>query len=500
MAEKTLKEIIDFSRNYGICATHDEWKRVFLKKEMYDTLDVCYNNILKDLEKKGVTSHYVKRNGINVCVRPKLKNILRPFNYFAPKFTKVVIIGESPYPKIGRADGLAFSYKGKVKDSLKNILACLHEQSLIDSVPNTINSLESYAQQGILLLNKYLTSTPEIVKLQNEVYVKSSTSDVHLFWDVFTRQVLQYLIDLKQGEYLSIVGFGKQAEDLINSLDLKGTKTYIWSHPSPMSTINNDVKNEKHFIHCTHFNSINNDLIGFNLEPIEWDPNYKLEVKNDKIYKIAFASDGGCKNNGGLLSTAASAAYFPTIFRKDLNLIKGMYGRQIYGFKYIYDPDSFNLRPDTTDPIEVSNERAEYIGVMLGLCEVLRFAKTTQKKFKVVIVLDNMNVLKAVTQRVWTWSERDFKDVENVDLVRILHSMLLELAMYFDKPGSPQDKLISKDQQEDKEYDPAWWGVIAIHQKSHTTPTGLDAMQKEFWYMNDVVDKETVKLNRVVSL
>ncbi len=70
---------------------------------------------------------------------------------------KVVILGQDPYHGPGQAHGLAFSVPEgvKVPPSLVNIYKELHSDLGVDIPPH--GNLESWARQGVLLLNNALT-------------------------------------------------------------------------------------------------------------------------------------------------------------------------------------------------------------------------------------------------------------------------------------------------------------------------------------------------------
>jgi uracil-DNA glycosylase len=79
-------------------------------------------------------------------------NIFACFTYFEVNDTKVVILGQDPYPTIGRADGLSFSFGdgSRPKDSLKNIFKELCQDL---GIVRTNTKLADWAKQGVLLLN-----------------------------------------------------------------------------------------------------------------------------------------------------------------------------------------------------------------------------------------------------------------------------------------------------------------------------------------------------------
>ena len=72
------------------------------------------------------------------------------------KRVRAVILGQDPYPRRGRAHGLAFSTAdGSRPPSLRNILAELHDDCGHE-MP-TGGSLKPWAKHSVLLLNTVLT-------------------------------------------------------------------------------------------------------------------------------------------------------------------------------------------------------------------------------------------------------------------------------------------------------------------------------------------------------
>ena len=95
---------------------------------------------------------------------------------------KVVILGQDPYHGIGEANGLAFSVNDGVKipPSLKNIYKELHDDLGVE-IPNTGN-LESWAKEGVLLLNSVLT-----------VEKDKPASHKNIGWETFTDSIIKKL-------------------------------------------------------------------------------------------------------------------------------------------------------------------------------------------------------------------------------------------------------------------------------------------------------------------
>lgn len=91
-------------------------------------------------------------------VTPTYSNIMRVFAQPISQI-KVVIVGQDPYPGVGQAQGLAFSVTSEVLPaSLKNIFRELGDDLKLAERIN--GDLNDWAQQGVFLLNRVLTTTP----------------------------------------------------------------------------------------------------------------------------------------------------------------------------------------------------------------------------------------------------------------------------------------------------------------------------------------------------
>lgn len=135
---------------------------------------------------------------------------------------KVVILGQDPYHGIGEANGLAFSVNDgiKIPPSLKNIYKELHDDLGIE-IPNTGN-LESWAKEGVLLLNSVLT-----------VEKDKPASHKNIGWETFTDSIIKKLNERDKPIVFILWGnFAKSKKELItNPKHLVLTS----SHPSPFS-------------------------------------------------------------------------------------------------------------------------------------------------------------------------------------------------------------------------------------------------------------------------
>jgi uracil-DNA glycosylase len=163
-------------------------------------------------------------------VYPGVKDIMRCFSFSDLDELKVVILGQDPYINAGEAHGLAFSVPDGVRlpPSLRNVYKCL--TAIYGSCPPSGN-LESWAQQGVLLLNTALT-------------VRAGASGSHIrLWAGFTEELLTTISAVKQ-EVVYIL-WGEKAKAYIDCIDLDKNLVLSYSHPSPLS--------RKDFSACPNF-------------------------------------------------------------------------------------------------------------------------------------------------------------------------------------------------------------------------------------------------------
>ncbi|WP_407492942.1 uracil-DNA glycosylase [Pseudooceanicola sp. MF1-13] len=170
----------------------------------------------------------------------------------APDDTRVVILGQDPYPTPGHAHGLAFSVEPDVRPlprSLSNIYKEM--DSDLGGHPAT-GDLRHWARQGVLLLNTALT-----------VPAGNAGGHAKLGWSDLTRQVLTRLSDAPR----AFVLWGKPAQsfDRYITPPTSGPDHLILRspHPSPLSA-------RRGFFDSRPFSSVNNWLSERGLPPIDW--------------------------------------------------------------------------------------------------------------------------------------------------------------------------------------------------------------------------------------
>lgn len=164
---------------------------------------------------------------------------------------KAVILGQDPYHGKGQAHGLCFSVPPGIVSppSLVNIFKELHND--IGMPMPGHGNLESWADQGVLLLNATLT-----------VRANQAGSHQNKGWESFTDAVIQKISEDREGVVFILWGRYAQAkESMINA---KRHHILKAAHPSPFSA-------HSGFFGCRHFSKTNEILQGMGLEPINWE-------------------------------------------------------------------------------------------------------------------------------------------------------------------------------------------------------------------------------------
>ena len=138
----------------------------------------------------------------------------------SPAQTRVLILGQDPYPTAGHAMGLAFSITANTRPlprSLSNIFKELQDDlNLIHSH----GDLTDWAQQGVLLLNTAL-SVPQGV----------AGGHAQLGWHKLAAQV----IDLVSQKPTAFILWGAQARAMAQHIRPGAHLIVTSAHPSPLS-------------------------------------------------------------------------------------------------------------------------------------------------------------------------------------------------------------------------------------------------------------------------
>ncbi len=186
-------------------------------------------------------------------VYPEHANVFRAFELTSFANTCVVILGQDPYHGPGQAHGLSFSVPQGVTapPSLKNIFKELYSEGerVLPDLKTVSGNLESWAAQGVLLLNTVLT-------------VRQSDAGSHQKkgWEQFTNAVITSLNE--HPDRVVFILWGKQAEKKKTLIDDRHT-LIVSVHPSPLSA-------SRGFFGSRPFSLANAALIESGRLPVEW--------------------------------------------------------------------------------------------------------------------------------------------------------------------------------------------------------------------------------------
>ncbi|MBV1910478.1 MAG: uracil-DNA glycosylase [Kangiellaceae bacterium] len=199
------------------------------------------------------TMEYVaNRREQGITVYPEEKFVFSALSETPFDQVKVVILGQDPYHGPNQAHGLCFSVLPGVKTppSLVNIYKELKQDIDGFEIPNH-GYLQSWAKQGVLLLNTVLTVE------QGEAH-----SHKKLGWEKFSDNVIEQLNEYR--ENIVFLLWGAHAQKKGARIDQQKHHILKAPHPSPLSA-------HRGFLGCQHFSETNRILTELNQTVIDWD-------------------------------------------------------------------------------------------------------------------------------------------------------------------------------------------------------------------------------------
>lgn len=214
------------------------------------------NDWLVPLESEFKKSYYrelynfIREEYSQRAVYPPSDEIFSALHLTPLKDVKVVILGQDPYHEPGQAHGLCFSVKPgqDIPPSLENIYKELHDD-LGCYIPNN-GFLESWAKQGVLLLNTVLT-----------VRAHAANSHQGKGWEHLTDAIIEAVNE--QDRPIVYMLWGRPAQSKIPMLTNPKHLILKAPHPSPLSAY-------RGFFGCRHFSEANRFLQDNGLEPVNW--------------------------------------------------------------------------------------------------------------------------------------------------------------------------------------------------------------------------------------
>jgi uracil-DNA glycosylase len=190
-------------------------------------------------------------------VYPGEKNVFRAFEDCAFNDVRVVILGQDPYASKGQAMGRAFAVPKStdVPPSLKNIFEEVRRDCPDGLMPKP--TLESWASQGVFLLNTTLT-------------VKDGCFNSHAKTGWKKAVTIPTLKKLSaEREHLVFMLWGRHAGRFERYLDKQRHLVLKASHPSPRSVARSS-RSVASFEKCRHFREANKYLREHAIEPVNW--------------------------------------------------------------------------------------------------------------------------------------------------------------------------------------------------------------------------------------
>ncbi|MFB9556412.1 uracil-DNA glycosylase [Streptomyces roseoviridis] len=162
---------------------------------------------------------------------------------------RVLIVGQDPYPTPGMAIGLSFAVAPEVRSlpgSLENIFRELNTDLGLPRPSN--GDLTPWTRQGVLLLNRALTTAP-----------RKPGAHRGAGWEAVTEQAIRALA--ARGKPLVSILWGRDAR---NARPLLGDLPAVESaHPSPMSA-------DRGFFGSRPFSRTNELLLRQGAQPVDW--------------------------------------------------------------------------------------------------------------------------------------------------------------------------------------------------------------------------------------
>ncbi len=192
---------------------------------------------------------------IDVVLQGETRQILPPdgqrfaaLNLITPAQTRVVILGQDPYPTPGHAMGLAFSVTQGTQPLPRSLLNIFKELRDDIDVSRSTGDLTDWARQGVLLLNTALS-----------VPARLAGGHGKLGWERLAAEV----IDRVSQTPTVFILWGKPAQSMARHIRPGAHLVLTAAHPSPLSAY-------RGFFGSRPFSQTNDWLAAQGQNPINW--------------------------------------------------------------------------------------------------------------------------------------------------------------------------------------------------------------------------------------
>lgn len=193
---------------------------------------------------------FLKQEYSQQTIYPDMYHIYSALELTPYEEVKVVILGQDPYHGPNQAHGLSFSVQPGVKTppSLMNMYKEL--QADLGYPPVAHGFLESWAKQGVLLLNTVLTVR------NGQAYSHRGQG-----WETLTDAIIKKLND--RDKPIVFILWGKPAQEKIKMIDTSKHIIIKSPHPSPLAA-------HRGFFGSKPFSKTNQALEQLGETPINW--------------------------------------------------------------------------------------------------------------------------------------------------------------------------------------------------------------------------------------
>ena len=186
-----------------------------MKHPIFQPVHPSWFPILEPLQDDIVTTFDLVSKGQYI---PAIDRIFAPLSVAIDE-VKVVIVGQDPYPNAEYADGFAFSVRPEISPFPASLINVFKElESDLGSPMPTDGNLERWALQGVLLINRTLTTIPG----ESHAHQKSG-------WMAITEVIIR---EVASRGAVAILwgGNAQQMSDYFES-----SRVIKSAHPSPLS-------------------------------------------------------------------------------------------------------------------------------------------------------------------------------------------------------------------------------------------------------------------------
>lgn len=185
---------------------------------------------------------------------PTTSNVFKAFTMCKARDTVAVFLGQDPYPQKGVATGILFGNSATTsEEELSPSLQVVKEAAINYEKPHHVltfdNTLESWAKQGILMINSSLT-------------VRTNIPNSHsLYWRQFTAHLLKTFSAGNPG--IVYVLFGKQAQTFKSYISPITSKVIEVEHPAALARQHKKLP-------YSLFTEVQDYVYGSTKQKIEW--------------------------------------------------------------------------------------------------------------------------------------------------------------------------------------------------------------------------------------